>query len=132
MAAGPDRLNGIFAVVVEGEPGLVSNVLTYYGALVRRATSAHDVASAADLVRPDVLVCDLPVADAVAFLDELRARSLVRDVPAVAVTGSAADRVAVLAGGFRGHLTKPFDPVTLCDAVAGVVDDGRAGTPFTP
>jgi CheY-like chemotaxis protein len=125
MEGGPNSLKGVFALVFEAEPDLVSQVLTYCGALVHRAGSARDVVTAADWVRPDILVCDLAAGGSAALLRELRTNGLLRGVPAVAVTTEGADVAAVRGGGFRRHLVKPFEPLALCAVVADVVEQER-------
>lgn len=118
-------LNGVFALVVGDDPGLIANVLTYCGALVHEARSASSAVSAIDWVRPDIVVCDLPSRGAEEALRELRTRGRLGGVPALAVTGSPADGKPLVAAGFRRHVAKPFEPLALCTMVAEVVEDER-------
>jgi PAS domain S-box-containing protein len=70
----------------------------------------------------DIIISDigLPNIDGYELLKLLRARSPhLRDVPALALTGYAAqkDVNAALSAGFSAHLAKPFDPITLAATV---------------
>jgi CheY-like chemotaxis protein len=51
-----------------------------------------------------------------------------RDVPALALTGYAAqkDVDAALAAGFSAHLAKPFDPAVLASTVDALVKWGKS------
>jgi CheY-like chemotaxis protein len=74
-------------------------------------------------MRPSVLVADigLPEEDGYDFIRRVRRHpsSMVQAVPAIAVTAyaSAADHALALKAGFQRHLSKPFDPDELINAI---------------
>jgi PAS domain S-box-containing protein len=70
----------------------------------------------------DIIISDigLPNIDGYELLQLLRSKTpYLRDVPALALTGYAAqkDVDAALSAGFSAHLSKPFDPATLAATV---------------
>jgi CheY-like chemotaxis protein len=70
----------------------------------------------------DIIISDigLPNIDGYELLQLLRSETpYLRDVPALALTGYAAqkDVDAALSAGFSAHLAKPFDPATLAATV---------------
>jgi CheY-like chemotaxis protein len=75
---------------------------------------------------PHVIFCDLhmPVMDGWQFLAKMREQVALRALPAIAVTGSAADAASVRArGGFQGHMLKPVSRASLVTQVHEVVGD---------
>jgi PAS domain S-box-containing protein len=82
----------------------------------------------------DIIISDigLPNIDGYELLKLLRARSPhLRDVPALALTGYAAqkDVNAALSAGFTAHLAKPFDPVTLAATVDALLTSQQPEPP---
>jgi two-component system CheB/CheR fusion protein len=61
----------------------------------------------------------------------LRAMPHLADVPAVALTGYAAqkDLEAALAAGFDAHVAKPVDPASLIAEVRRLMASGPRGAP---
>ena len=95
---------------------MLTQALTFCGAVVRDASSAHD--AVALLVDVDVVITDLamPEEDGVWLLGEVR--RLPRRILVVALTGIAAQHDKRLASaGFDRVILKPVDPFYLCELV---------------
>ena len=75
--------------------------------------------------RPDAILLDvmMPGMDGPATARELKGRAETADIPIVLLTAKvqAADRRRFDDLGVAGILSKPFDPMTLADEVAGVL-----------
>ena len=80
---------------------------------------------------PDVILSDIgmPGEDGLALIAGLRAieQGAAKDIPAIALTAyaTAEDRERTLGAGFQMHIAKPFDPIELVNAIAGIA--GRNG-----
>ena len=127
-----ETLSGVQVLVVDDDPEaceLLSMILAYCGALVTTATSAPTGLASVSRVLPDVIVCDIVMADhdGYWFLSELRRLPGGREVPVVALTGfgdlHGAERT--LSAGFHGHVRKPIDPWELARLV-GALTRGRS------
>lgn len=95
-------------------------------------SEAHDGESAlqmASVSGPDIVICDLqlPGMDGFDVLRGLRALPGLIGVPVVAVTAYAmvGDRERILAAGFDGYISKPIDPRTFADEIAGYLRPGK-------
>jgi signal transduction histidine kinase/ActR/RegA family two-component response regulator len=80
----------------------------------------------------DIIISDigLPNIDGYELLQLLRNRTPhLRDVPALALTGYAAqkDVDAALSAGYSAHLAKPFDPATLAATVDALLNRQKSG-----
>jgi two-component system cell cycle response regulator DivK len=102
-------------LVVEDNPlnlKLVRDVLQFAGYDVVEAQSGEDGLRAAQQDPPDLVLMDLqlPGIDGTETLRRLRASSLGRDVPVVAVTAfaMAEDRERACMAGFDGFIEKPI------------------------
>jgi CheY-like chemotaxis protein len=122
-----EMLVGIQVLVVDDDPEaceLLSTILAYCGALVTTATSARDGLARVARLLPDVVVCDIVMAehDGYWFRSELERMPGGHDVPVVAVTGyddvHGAERT--LSAGFQGHARKPIDPWELARLISGL------------
>ena len=86
-------------------------LLEMCGATVEVAHSGDDAMSAAQKVRPDVVLCDigLPGMNGYAVARAMRAQRALRDIPLVALTGYAGpeDVARSIEAGFDRHLAKP-------------------------
>jgi CheY-like chemotaxis protein len=94
-----------------------------------RVSSARDGATGAAMAlaeRPDAILLDvmMPGLDGPATVERLREDPLTRDIPVILLTAKAqgADRRRFAALGVAGTLTKPFDPMTLTDQIAAILD----------
>ena len=96
---------------------LMSYLLTAFGHRIFAVETAHDGVHLGGRLAPDLIVCDVHVADLDGFelARRFRAEPLTATVPLIAVTALAmfGDRERILAAGFDGYLTKPIDPETF-------------------
>jgi CheY-like chemotaxis protein len=122
-----ETLVGIHVLVVDDDREaceLLATILTYCGALVTTATSAEAGLASVARVLPDVVVCDIVMAqhDGYWFLAALRRIPAGATLPVVAVTGfdhiHPAERT--LSAGFDGHVRKPIDPWELARLVGAL------------
>ena len=74
---------------------------------------------------PDAILLDvmMPDMDGPTTFKHLRSDPITRDIPVVLLTAKVqpADRQRFAALGVEGVLTKPFDPLSLADEIAGVL-----------
>jgi two-component system cell cycle response regulator DivK len=100
---------------------LARDVLQFRGFRTLEAATAADGVALAVEHRPDLVLMDiqLPDADGVSALQQLRTEAATRAIPVVAFTASvmAADRQRLEAAGFDGYLAKPIDVKTFPDQV---------------
>jgi CheY-like chemotaxis protein len=89
------------------------------------AGSGPEALRLAALERPDAILLDvmMPGMDGPATARELKAGAATAGIPIVLLTAKvqAADRRRFDDLGVAGILSKPFDPMTLADEVAGVL-----------
>lgn len=92
---------------------LARDVLQFRGFRTLEAMTAADGIALAVKHRPDLVLMDiqLPDADGVKALQQLRAEAATRAIPVVAFTASVmdADRQRLEDAGFDGYLPKPID-----------------------
>lgn len=119
-------------LVVDDEPGIVSNVRAYLEREGYVVQTAQDGTSALRLARsfsPDLVVLDimLPGIDGLEVLRLLRQDS---DVYVVLLTARTEemDKVIGLTVGADDYLTKPFSPRELVARVKAILRRGRGGT----
>lgn len=110
-------------VLVEDDPAVAELVTLYLrnaGFAVTHAPTAAEARRLFAEVHPAVVILDLglPDADGTAVFGELRARS---DVPVIALTARAEEKVTGLEAGMDDFVTKPFDPRELVARVRSVV-----------
>jgi CheY-like chemotaxis protein len=119
------NLSGIRVLTVDDDPearGLMTAILTQFGAEVLTVSSAYEVLALLDAFQPDVLVSDIgmPGIDGYGLIQEIRTCSFREGrLPAIALTAYAReeDQQRVLEEGFQQHLSKPIDPQDLVQAV---------------
>jgi CheY-like chemotaxis protein len=94
-----------------------------------RVSSAADGSAGVAMARaerPDAILLDvmMPGLDGPATFARLQADPLTRDIPVILLTAKAqgADRRRFDQLGVAGTLTKPFDPMTLTDQIAAILD----------
>ncbi len=108
-------------------------LLEMYGYDVTVAYTGPAGVQAARACRPDVILCDigLPGLDGYGVARVLRADPTTAGARIIAVTGygTEEDRRRSGEAGFDLHMTKPVDPATLCEVVAG---RNRPRTPEGP
>ena len=134
LGAHPAPLDGVRLLLVDDDDDfreLLRMMLTQRGATVTAVGSAAEALEELKRSRQDVLVSDvgMPGTDGYELLREVRALPEEQNgrIPAVALTGYAADRDRGLAAsaGYQMHLPKPVDPAELTTALARLA--GRGG-----
>ncbi|MFT3770002.1 MAG: PAS domain S-box protein [Minicystis sp.] len=122
------KLTGTRILVVDDEPDakeLVKRLLEEQGASVTTASSAAEALDALAAGPLDALVSDIgmPGMDGYEMMRRVRAGTVAREVPAVAVTAYARpeDRARALGAGFQAHVSKPVEPTEMLAAVASVI-----------
>jgi CheY-like chemotaxis protein len=126
------RLAGVRVLVVEDEPDtreLVACVLERLGADVTACGTAEEALAKLEALGPHIVVSDLslPGVDGWEMIRRVRATSLGRTVPALALSANASleDAGRALDAGFDVHLAKPIGREELVAAVLSVVDIRR-------
>jgi PAS domain S-box-containing protein len=131
QASTEERLEGVRILVAddqEDERQLLTLILSRQGAEVRSVSSAAEALSLFKEWRPDVLISDIamPGEDGYSLISKIRKQEDIAaaDVPAIAVTAHARveDRQLALDAGFDDHIGKPFDRMTLLNAVASAAE----------
>ncbi|HEX6185584.1 MAG TPA: PAS domain S-box protein [Pyrinomonadaceae bacterium] len=93
----------------------------------------EEALSVAESRRFDIIVSDigLPRIDGYELIARLREFPHLREVPALALTGYAAQRdaEAALAAGFDAHVAKPVDPAELAERMEQLMGRGAAADP---
>jgi CheY-like chemotaxis protein len=128
------RLDGVHVLVVDDERDareLLTAILTQSGAVVTAASGVADALGKLRLVKPDLLVSDIEMAqeDGYSLIRKVRASEEGggRSIPAVALTAHArpSDRLRALSEGYQMHIPKPVEPAELVLAIANLTDRGR-------
>ena len=124
VAAADADLSGIRVMVVDDDESnlqMVAQMVRLYGGSAMIATDAPGAISLAHSWEPDILILDigLPGKDGYQLLPELRAALRAPRLPAIALSGFAAeeDAARAIAAGFQSHVAKPFDIIGLCNLV---------------
>jgi CheY-like chemotaxis protein len=90
-----------------------------HNSTVKTASSGAEALAILATTHPTVIVTDLsmPKMDGYALLRQLRQRTDIVGLPIIAITAHAmkGDRERILASGFDGYISKPFDISTLAD-----------------
>jgi two-component system, cell cycle response regulator DivK len=102
---------------------LARDVLLHRGFRTLEAMTAAEGIKLAVEHQPDLVLMDiqLPDADGVSALQQLRAEAATQAIPVVAFTASVmeADRQRLAAAGFDGYLAKPIDVKVFPEQVRG-------------
>ncbi|NLO92023.1 MAG: response regulator [Elusimicrobia bacterium] len=100
---------------------ILHDILTFYKYEVLEAENGVAAIAIAKQEKPDLILMDLqmPSMDGFEALAAIRKETEIAVVPIIAVTASAmpADRAKVLAAGFDGYVTKPFEVKEIVDVV---------------
>jgi len=100
---------------------LFKQALEYAGALTTACASVDEAHAVTERLRANVVVVQLrATGEHSRFIAALRALPMDRGgaIPALVLTGSAADAESLLAAGFHRHLTMPVHAAELCRALA--------------
>ena len=123
-----ESLRNVRMLVVDDDADnreLLRQIFEAEGAIVTVADSAERALEAIQDTVPAVLVTDLamPTHDGYWLLAQLRQRSPLPPIAAVALTGfdNAFDRRSALTVGFHDYLVKPVEAEHLCRAVASAI-----------
>jgi two-component system cell cycle response regulator len=108
-------------LVVDDEPDnlevLKTTLEIMHSARVRVASSCDDAIAQLATFQPTMVVTDIsmPYADGYKLLELLRARPDTAALPIIAVTAHAmkGDREVIVAAGFDGYISKPFEVATV-------------------
>jgi CheY-like chemotaxis protein len=117
--------NSCHALIIEDAPDTLEMLRVAFevrGFRTSACATPEEALSIAASEHFDIIISDigLPNIDGYELLRRLRKETpALRDVPALALTGYAAqkDVDAALSAGFSAHLAKPFDPATLAATV---------------
>lgn len=100
---------------------ILHDILTFYKYEVIEADNGAAAIDVAKREKPDLILMDLqmPAKDGFEALAAIRKDPEIKSVPIIAVTASAmpADRAKVLAAGFDGYVTKPFEVKEIVEVV---------------
>jgi len=119
-------LQGVKAIVVDDEidaQTLLKLILEDSGAQVKSTNNVRQALQMIKTFRPDVIITDIgmPEQDGYSFLRTLRQDTdpTVRNIPAIALTAYARqeDQDRAFSVGFQKHISKPFEPAEVMDAV---------------
>jgi PAS domain S-box-containing protein len=124
------NLSGIRVLIVDDDQDsrmMAVRVLEEFQAEVAHAGSAEQALRSLEMFHPHILVSDIgmPVMDGYDLIREVRHRGYGPDkLPAIAVTAFVRqeDRTRALADGYQMHLGKPFAPIELVTAIAGLAN----------
>src|ERR1041385_8197361 len=132
----PHPIAGTRFLVVDDDADareLLQSLLTSEGAIVETVDTVRAAVDILNRQPPDVLLTDLNMAndDGYALVRTLRLMEQQEDRPrifdiAVTAFATSADRAKTDAGGFDGHVAKPFDPSAIVRIVAGLKPHNRA------
>jgi PAS domain S-box-containing protein len=120
---------GINVLVVEDAPDtllMLDKTLKIRGYNVTACESATEALGAAEAAAFDLIISDIgmPEMDGYELLGRLRQFPHLKGVPAIALSGYAADRDinSALAAGFDAHIAKPVDPTDLVAQMEKVLE----------
>jgi PAS domain S-box-containing protein len=124
--------DGVQVLVVEDSPDtleMLRKTLTIRGYSVASCESAAAALSAAQSAAFDLIISDIgmPEIDGYELIRRLRQFPHLSSVPAIALSGYAAERDinSALAAGFDAHLAKPVDPADLTSQIEKLLKDRR-------
>lgn len=126
--------HGQTILVVEDNPDnmyVLDHLLTRHGYVVQQAMRGDDALRLLDEGRPDLVLMDMhmPGMDGFALVRALRARSLLKSLPVIAVTAASmpGDREAMLQAGCTDYVAKPIDPRAVLQMIRNYLEGGRRG-----
>lgn len=121
-------LTGWKIVIVDDTPDnltVAETLLQFKGAEVLTASDGEEGMALLETIVPTVILLDIrmPKMDGWAMLRAVKKNPARARVPIIAVTAYAMDndRAEILAAGFDGYISKPFDIFTLADTIKDFV-----------
>jgi two-component system, chemotaxis family, CheB/CheR fusion protein len=131
MTASPEaaELAGVSVLVIESNADvrdLLLVLLACAGAVASGVVSGREALGrlGAEVIAPDVILCELSMrgVDGFAFLEQLKQRPALRQVPVIAMTGEPiAGKLRALNAGFDGHVPKPFAVSTIHNEIRRIL-----------
>jgi CheY-like chemotaxis protein/anti-sigma regulatory factor (Ser/Thr protein kinase) len=123
-------------LVIEDAPDTLEMLKVAFearGYTAAACSTPEEALRVAESGRFDIIVSDigLPRIDGYELIARLRRLSHLREVPALALTGYAAQRdaEAALAAGFDAHVAKPVDPAELSERMEQLMRRGASDEP---
>ncbi len=121
-------------LVVDDDPpsvSLIKEVFAHYKANVYAAESGIEALyQLKQMPSPTVILCDvwMPHMDGYVLLEKMRSLSSLSGVPIIAVTAQAmlGDQERILAAGFDGYISKPFQIDLFVPEIFMIVQTARA------
>jgi CheY-like chemotaxis protein len=118
-------------LIVDDEPDnlevLKTTLEVIHSAVVRVASSAEAALAQLATFVPTLIVSDLsmPQVDGYELLAQLRKRPGTATLPIIALTAHAmkGDRERILAAGFDGYISKPFEVATIGEKLEEILKD---------
>ena len=116
-------------LIVEDDPDIQKLIwmsLKFWGVEeIALARDGEECLSVVLRVRPDLILLDvtMPRLDGYETCRRLKADSQTRSIPVIFLTARAQraeEEIGLQVGGL-GYLTKPFDPLTLCAQILGIL-----------
>jgi CheY-like chemotaxis protein len=123
-------LTSVRVILVDDDPDtrdVLTTVLSGVGAEVVAVDSAAQALAHIETRPPDIIIADvgMPDEDGYAFIQKVRRNAADRGglAPAIALTAYARkeDRERALAAGYQLHVSKPFNPGIVVEAVARLI-----------
>jgi CheY-like chemotaxis protein len=118
-------------LVVDDDPetrALVCEVLDADGLRTITAADGEDALASAERYRPDLIILDVMMRgmDGYTALTHLQGHAATRGIPVIMLTGQEEKiyRILSIGGGATLHLTKPFTPKALMQAVRQILSPG--------
>ncbi|MBR8836764.1 MAG: response regulator [Stigonema ocellatum SAG 48.90 = DSM 106950] len=133
------NLTGIQILVVDDDADmreLAAFILTEFGAQVTTIASAVEALTFLNQSIPDVLLCDvaMPGMDGYSLIQQIRKWTPQKGggIPAIAITAYAGEinQQQAFAAGFQMHISKPFEPEELVEAIGQLLHPIGQGKSF--
>ena len=120
-------------LIVEDQPDTLEMLAAHFrirGYETVACDSAIEALKIAGSAHFDILISDIamPVMDGLQLMKILRQRKGLEEIPAIALTGYAAEKdiETAIAAGFNMHIAKPVEPAELSTAVAKLLASHRS------
>lgn len=112
---------------------VIKTALSFFGATVHTATSGFEALEKLQTLRPTAVLLDLrmPKLSGWDVFKTIRANPALERIPVIAATAYAmeGDKEEVLAAGFDGYISKPFDMFSIVDQIQKIINAKAAQFP---